>query len=95
MKRAMKRILIVANFIFTGYFTQAQSVTTSPAVFTAEDEVTLTFDVTGTEKLDGYTGDVWLWTWVSEGCSADCDAATNVNPAGNPDTEGAKLVRDL
>lgn len=57
------------------------SYTLTPPSFTAEDEVTITVDVTGT-TLAGYTGDVWIWSWISKGCPANCDAPTNIDPAG-------------
>lgn len=66
---------------------------TSPSSFTAEDEVVLTVDVTGT-TLDGYSGDVWMWSWVAEGCSTACDAPSNIDPAGSKETEDAKMTRD-
>lgn len=59
----------------------AQSLSTEPGTFTAEDEVTLIFDVTGS-SLEGYSDNIYLWAWIAEGCSADCDAPTNVNPGG-------------
>ncbi len=41
--------------------------------------MTFSVDVTGT-SLEGYTGDVWIWTWIERG-DMDIDAPTNVNPA--------------
>ncbi len=67
--------------------------TADPSPFTAEDEVTLTVDVTGT-SLAGYAGDVWIWSWISKGCSAGCDALTNIDPAGGANTDAAKMTRD-
>lgn len=75
--------------------TFGQLVKTNPGVFTAEDEVTFTIDATAStdDRLVGYTGDVWAWVFISSGCPADCDAPTNVNPAGQPDTEAARMTR--
>jgi hypothetical protein len=67
--------------------------TTNPQSFTAEDEVTISVNVTGT-SLAGYTGDVWMWAWIAEGCASGCDAPTNINPAGNDQTKDAKMIRD-
>ncbi len=57
----------------------AQTVSTDPEFPRADEEVTFSVDVTGT-SLDGYNGDVWIWTWIERG-STDIDAPTNVNPA--------------
>ncbi|MBL6449100.1 hypothetical protein JMN32_22505 [Fulvivirga sp. 29W222] len=90
MMKNILKILLLALLPLAG---TAQTVTTSPGVFTAEDEVTLTVDVSGT-SLAGYTGDVWIWAWIAEGCSSSCDAPTNIDPAGGANTEGAKVTRD-
>jgi hypothetical protein len=65
---------------------------TSPVSFTAVDEFTLTVNVTGT-SLEGYAGDVWIWSWVSKGCSSNCDAPSNVDPA-NALADNALMTRD-
>lgn len=66
--------------------------TVDPQVFTAEDEITLSVDVTGT-SLANHTGDVWIWAWIFQGCSSNCDAPTNVNPA-NGTISDALMQRD-
>ncbi len=88
----MKNTILLLVVLCLGYSGFSQTVTTSPAVFTAEDEVTLTIDVTGTD-LEGYTDDVWIWAWISTGCSSDCNAPTNVNPASEAQT-AALVTRD-
>jgi len=89
----MKKIILVNIMILLIVVAvNAQpTVSTDPKVFTAEDEITLTVDVTGT-SLEGHTGDVWIWSWIAEGCSSDCDAPTNVDPAGEA-AEDAKMTR--
>ncbi|MEO1654938.1 MAG: hypothetical protein AAFU64_15430 [Bacteroidota bacterium] len=89
----MKKLLftLILSFGFSLGLWAQPVVSTEPASFTAEDEITLTVDVTGT-SLAGHTGDVWIWAWISEGCSADCDAPTNINPA-TPDQDAAKMSR--
>lgn len=67
--------------------------TVDPPSFTAEDEITITVDVSKTSLKD-YAGDVWMWAWIAEGCSASCDAPTNINPAGGDDTDDALMTRD-
>jgi hypothetical protein len=89
----MKKLLLHILFIMGAAALYAQpTYTVSPPVFTAEDEVTITVDVTAT-TLAGHTGDVWMWAWIAEGCSASCDAPTNVNPAGGASSEKAKMTR--
>ena len=68
-------------FILGVFFTTSWSqITTDPAFPKADEPITFTIDASGT-GLDGYTDDVWVWTWISQGCSGTCDAPTNVNPA--------------
>ncbi len=62
-----------------GFQSMAQTVTTDPIFPKADEVVTISVDVAGT-SLDGYTGDVWIWTWIERG-NTDIDAPTNVNPA--------------
>ena len=89
----MKNIFKILLLALLPLAATGQTVTTNPGVFTAEDEVTLTVDVTGT-SLAGHTGDVWIWAWIAEGCSTNCDAPTNIDPAGGENTEAAKVTRD-
>lgn len=68
----------------------AQTVTFDPAEFTAEDQVTMTVDFTGTALDDAsYGGNIFIWFFITEGCSSNCDAPTNVNPGG----EGQEAAR--
>lgn len=88
----MKRIYyIILSCCLASAGIYAQSVTTSPTSFTALDEVTLTVNVKGT-SLQGYTGDVWIWSWIAAGCTSACDAPTNVDPA-NASIDAAKMRR--
>lgn len=89
----MKKILFVLLAV-TGMYTTvcAQLYTINPPSFTAEDEITITFNLAGT-PLDNYSGDLYLWAWIAEGCSASCDAPTNVNP-GSEAIAGARVTRD-
>ncbi|MEQ8924347.1 MAG: hypothetical protein RLO81_00965 [Fulvivirga sp.] len=91
----MKRTLFILLISFLSLDSIGQLVKTSPAVFTAEDEVTFTIDATASsdDRLVGYTQDVWAWVFISDGCSANCDAPTNINPAGGEETEAAKMTR--
>ncbi|MDW7695704.1 hypothetical protein R9C00_24515 [Flammeovirgaceae bacterium SG7u.111] len=80
-------ILFIIGLLLAGV-ASAQTVTYDPAEFTAEDQVTMTVDFTGTDlEASKYTGNIYIWMFV-DGC---CDAPTNVNPAG-PDQEAARLL---
>lgn len=72
----MNKILLCLIFISTLSFGQ---VTTDPVFPIADQEVTITVDVSST-GLAGYSDDLWIWTWVDK-TSGDIDAPTNVNPA--------------
>ncbi|OSZ81044.1 hypothetical protein CAP36_07350 [Chitinophagaceae bacterium IBVUCB2] len=57
----MKKLLYLILFISAGLFAKAQNPSFSPATFTAEDQVTLTFDVTGTPMAGSSEAYIWLW----------------------------------
>lgn len=59
----MKKPLFILSLLFSFNQLVAQ-VTTSPAVPTANNEITIIFDATGT-SLDGYTGDIYAHTGVT------------------------------
>lgn len=90
--RAIKNIVFLLTILCIGRPVLSQAVTTSPAVFTAEDEVTFTIDVTGT-GFEGYTDEVWIWTWIANLPEGEGDAPTNVNPATD-DQSDALVTRD-
>lgn len=62
----------------------------APAFFAADEEVTITYEVSGTPLQS--LSEVWLWMWVP---GKGIDAPSNVNPASsNPTaTNGAKFTR--
>ena len=57
----MKKLLSLILFITAGVAVKAQNPTFSPSTFTAEDQVTLTFDVTGTGMAGATEAYIWLW----------------------------------
>ncbi len=57
----MKKLLSFLLFIMAGLAVKAQNPTFSPSSFTAEDQVTLTFDVTGTGMAGATEAFIWLW----------------------------------
>ena len=90
----MKKIILLNIFILwlVVAINAQPTFSTEPRVFTAEDEVTLTVDVSGT-SLEGHAGSVFIWAWIAEGCSSDCDAPSNVdNPSGEV-AEDAQMNR--
>ncbi|HYG03562.1 MAG TPA: hypothetical protein VD927_14035 [Chryseosolibacter sp.] len=88
----MKKIILLFTFVASALISFGQSATADPAGFTADDEVTITINTTGT-GLDGYTGDVYVWTWaIRTNGLPNLDAPTNSNPAGAGQA-AAKMTR--
>jgi len=83
----MKKLLSILLFI-APILTFSQ-VTTSPALPTAYNEVTIIFNATGT-ALNGYTGDVYAHT----GVTVDGDRWQNVIESWGDNTTQPKLTRD-
>lgn len=75
-----KYLYLIIFFCFAISSVQAQTVTTNPSIPQASEAVTFTINAENT-SLEGYTGDVYIWTWLSENCTTGCDAPTNLNPA--------------
>lgn len=77
--------------MFVALFSSAQTITTEPANIIPDEEVTFTFDFTGT-ALAG-KDNIWIWSWVANEDESykGPDAPTNVNPAGDGQV-AAKLV---
>ena len=57
----MKKLLYLILFVGAGLAVKAQNPVFSPSSFTAEDQVTLTFDVTGTGMAGASEAYIWLW----------------------------------
>lgn len=57
----MKKLLYLSFLITIGLAAKSQNPTFSPATFTAEDQVTLTFDVTGSGMAGATEAYIWLW----------------------------------
>ena len=90
----MKKLLtIIACISGLGTALAQPTYTVSPPTFTAEDNITITVDVSNTTLKD-YSGKVWMWAWIAEGCSSSCDAPTNVNPANDENAKDAEMTRD-
>jgi hypothetical protein len=78
MKKIISFLLILTLVAFAPTFAQ---VTFSPAVFTAEDEVTLTVDVTGTPMAGQTEAYIWIFSNVSGGGK---DGFTNTSWTNSP-----------
>jgi hypothetical protein len=75
----MKKLLSLILLITLGFSVKAQNPTFSPPSFTAEDQITLTFDVTGT-PMAGAT-EAFLWLWGNAG-----DSPLNTSWTNSPET---------
>ena len=74
----MKKILTPFLLILISYFAQSQTPTIEPTFFGADEEITITYDVTGTSL--SALSEAWIWMWVpGEGI----DAPSNINPANS------------
>lgn len=84
----MKKLILSIIFTLSAAFAFAQ-VTLSPATFTAEDEVTITLDVTGT----GMAGqdDVYIWIFSNDGVGGGKDGISN-GQWGNS-SDAAKMTK--
>lgn len=60
----MKKIFFLAIMLAYASWLQAQTITITPNTYTAEDEVTLTIDVSSVASLAGKT-DLYLWIWAN------------------------------
>ncbi|RZK60006.1 MAG: hypothetical protein EOO91_03100 [Pedobacter sp.] len=86
----MKKLIlsIILSFSVAFVFGQNQP-TFNPKTFTAEDEVIMTLDVTGT-PMAGQT-DVYLWMFSNDGVGGGKDALTNGQWGSS--SESAKMTR--
>ena len=65
----MKKILLLISILFAGSFAFAQTASVSPSSFTAEDQITITFDLTGKDLGSGGE-DVYIWGFVPGCCGS-------------------------
>ncbi len=79
MNKHLRKLCLPYFLLLVTTATWAQTITTDPVFPKADEDVTFSVDVTGT-SLEGYAGEVWIWTWIERG-DMDIDAPTNVNPA--------------
>lgn len=87
------KLFLIANLL--SFCVLAQNVaidpTISPDFYTPSDEITIKYDVTGTNLAS--LSDAWLWLWLPD--QTNVDVPSNVNPAGsNPGaTDKAKFTK--
>lgn len=86
----MKNILTI---LFSALFITpilSQTPTIEPAFFGADEEITITYEVTGTSLQP--LSEAWIWMWVP---GQGIDAPSNINPANSNSTatDPAKLTR--
>ena len=72
----MKQLIYFLLLLAPAFSAQAQNPSFSPSAFTAEDEVTLTIDVTGT-GVAGLT-DVYLWIFSNPDLGGGADGAARL-----------------
>jgi hypothetical protein len=74
----MKKIILFLSILFTGSFLQSSAqVSFSPTVFTAEDEVTITVDVTGTPMAGKTEAYIWIFSNPTAGSGTSKDGIVN------------------
>ncbi len=77
----MKKVLFSVLFLCFALFSNAESLdiepTITPSFFAADEEITISYDVTGTTMHD-WT-EAWLWLWIPN--LNDLNVPSNVNPA--------------
>lgn len=83
----MKKIALVVALLLTYTFSFAQTASVEPAVFKANQEIKITFDVTGTclAEVDD-TEPLYIWMWSNSGGPA--------NGSWNNSSETAKMTKE-
>ena len=81
----MKKILFLISTVLAGTFSFAQTATVSPSSFTAEDQITITFDLTNA-NFGAPGDDVYIWGFVPGCCGSPLNDQNgfgfgNSNPA--------------
>ncbi len=95
MRKILFTLLGLVILATSTSFAQKVAVTPSisPDFFTPDEEITITYDVTGT-SLSSLT-DAWLWLWLPD--LSNVDVPTNVNPANSDpsNTDQAKFTKSV
>lgn len=86
----MKKLIASIIFTLSAAFAFAQTNPSfSPATFTAEDEVTITLDISGTPMAG--LDDIYLWMFSNDGVGGGKDALTNGQWGSS--SESAKMTK--
>ncbi|MFY0688666.1 MAG: T9SS type A sorting domain-containing protein [Cyclobacteriaceae bacterium] len=82
----MKRLVLFISLL-SGLGLYAQKIAVNPTItptfFSPDQEITITYDVTGTALAN--LPDAWLWLWLPD--LQNVDVPSNVNPASNDATK--------
>ena len=70
----MNKILLF--FIILSFVANGQKISFDPIDWQASESVTVTFDFNGT-SYSGFTGDLYLWSWVINGANQSFDSPNN------------------
>ena len=91
----MKKIFLLIIACFGTIWASGQGkVTLIPAGFTAEDEVTITLDITGTDMAGA--NDVYIWAFSNDGVGGGKDASTNGQwTSSSEDARMTKIAANL
>lgn len=95
INRSMKKLIfkVLSLFAIIPSFAQTVSLdpTISPEFFAADEQITITYDVTGTALHE--LENAWIWLWLPD--LNNYDVPSNVNPASdNPSaTDAAKCTK--
>ncbi|MCP9770208.1 hypothetical protein EGI22_20070 [Lacihabitans sp. LS3-19] len=71
----MKKSIFLFTFFFA-YYAHSQKISFDPIDWQADQSVTINFDFNGT-SFSGYSGDLYLWSWVNNGAGQGFDAPNN------------------
>ena len=73
------RLLTIISLLFLSFLSFAQDVPSiSPQFFDAEDEITISYNVTGSDLSS--LSDAYIWMWLPD---EGADAPSNINPASS------------
>ena len=91
----MKKALIVLFFLLPhwyGWAKESINPSIAPALFRYNDQITVTYDVTGTPLAS--LSSAWIWVWIP---GKSIDAKYNVNPASadQAKTDNAKFIKTI
>ena len=91
----MKKAFIVSFFLllsWRGWTKESINPSINPALFRYNDQITVTYDVTGTPLAA--LSDAWIWVWIP---GKSINAKYNVNPASadQAKTNNAKFVKSI